>query len=185
MNPPVPTPAASAQPRGADTPPTPGDVNTPALFQPTRLARRSLDVQVTPGMRQLGAQDREEIVERQQRILGRFDLTGPRRLRRLKAYLLGSVLLLPVLNAVLTSIGFRGYVWQVLLAAVYGTVLGLWRLGPPFSALWTCAVGLATVKIVNGSSLLSLSFGSMMALAFYAAVGFAIGLSDDLTRDED
>jgi nitrate reductase NapE component len=157
----------------------------PALFQPTRLAKRSLDVQVTSGMRRMGANERNEVLERQQQILDRFELRSPRRMRRLKTFVIGSVVLFPLLTAVVTSLGFGGYVWQVLLAAVYGSVLGVWRLGPGFTAALTMLTGFVTVKVVSGSSLFELSFGSILALALYGIVGFAIGISDDLTRDEE
>jgi hypothetical protein len=156
----------------------------PALFQPTRLAKRSLDVQVTSGMRQMGKDERAEVLERQQQFLDRFELRSPRRLRRLKIFVIGSVVLFPVLTAVVTSLGFRGYGWQILLAAVYGGVLGVWRLGAGFTAALTMLTGIVTVKVVSGSSLFSLSFGSILALALYGIIGFAIGISDDLSRDE-
>lgn len=154
------------------------------IYAPKRLSARTLDVEVTAGMRQLAPADREEMLAKKHAFLARFDLGAPRRWNRTQRFVVGGALFLPLVNMLVTSIGFKGYLVQVLVGAAYGLVLGLWRLPPIVCGLATIAAGAVTVALATGDNLFSFRLGCLLAMILYYLVGHVLGVGDDLTRDE-
>gem|GEM_PF-6423503 len=156
----------------------------PPVYQPQRLHARTLEVEVTAGMRQLAPTDRDEMLAKKHAFLARFDLLAPRRWNRTKRFVLGGAVFLPLVNMLVTSIGFKGYLLQALVGAAYGLVLGLWRLAPLLCGLATIAAGGATIALATGDNLFSFRLGCLLAMVLYYLVGHGLGVGDDLTRDE-
>jgi hypothetical protein len=140
---------------------------------------------MSAGLRELAPPDREAWVDRRRRFLASFDLRAPWRVARVKRFVVGSLLLMPVLNELVVGTGLRGLGWQVVIAAVYGLVMGLWRLPPALTTAWTMAACVVTVRAVNGVNLLSPCAACVFCLSIYGLVGYALGLDGELTRDED
>ena len=172
------------RPPNSLSPPGPPSPPTAPVYAPARLSRRSLEVEVTAGMRQLAPEDRDGMVAQKRAFLARFDLRAPRRWNRIKRFVVGGAVFLPPVNMLVTSIGLKGYLIQVLVGAAYGLLLGMWRLTPIVSGLATIAAGGATVALGTGDNLFSFRLGCLLAMVCYYVVGHILGVGDDLTRDE-
>ena len=61
-------------------------------------------------------------------LVTRFDLSNPRSLRRWRHYLVGSVLVLPLLTWLLTGIAWRYILVELLVAAAYATAMAFLRM---------------------------------------------------------
>lgn len=168
------------QPRHAAPPP---HAHPEAGFRPAALNPRALEVHVTSGMREMPAAIRQEMVERANRLARMHDVLTPRRLAHVVRYAAGAVLCVPLINLLVTSVGFTRWWAQALVALVYGVVAGFARLTGSAAAVLLMGAGIVSVE-VTGFSLLRPSYGSLLALMLYYALGLALGTSDDLARDE-
>jgi hypothetical protein len=152
------------------------------VFKPQRLDRHALDVQVGPVLRSMPPAMRDELVEREQDLAQRFDLWSPRNVRRVQHYVAGSLVGLPLLNWLFTPLGFHALWIQLPIAGVFGVVMGLFS--PRGVAAGFLLVGTGLLTLLLAGYGLSFSFGSVIVFVAYFAIGLALGVSENLSRDE-
>jgi len=152
-------------------------------YEPKRLDKRALEVEVTAGMRTMPTPMREEVLERKTELVRRFDLLAPRRVARMRHYVVGAVIGLPLLNWLVLSHGLNRWWLQVLIAAVYGVVAGLSRLSR-WSAHVLFLVAALLTSAAAAPGLFSLGYGGRLAWIVYFCIGACIGISEDMSRDE-
>lgn len=168
--PPLPPQAGAAAPAGA-----PG-----SLFRPQRLAPHALDVTVNEHVRAMPPAMRDEVLERERTLAGRFDLWSPRAIRRVRHYVAGSLVALPLLHWLFSPIGFHCLWIQLPLAGLFGVVMGLFALRGAAAGCALLATGVLTHLLAG----YRLGMGSVLILACYFVVGLALGVSESLSADE-
>ena len=162
--------------------PAPLPAAKPPPFKPQRLDRHALDVAVGPTLRSMPPLIRDEIVEREQELAARFDLWSPRNVRRVRHYVAGSMVGLPLLNWLFTPLGF-GALWiQLPLAGVFGVVMGLFSPRGAAAGFLLLGTGLLTLLLAGYS--IGFSISTVFVFAAYFAIGLALGVSENLSRDE-
>jgi hypothetical protein len=125
---------------------------------------------------------RDEAVQREQELAARFDLWSPRNVRRLRHYVAGSLIGLPLLNWFFMPIGF-GYLWiQLPVAALFGVVMALFS--PRGAAAGFLLLGAGLLTLLLAGYRIGFCAGTMFLFAAYFAIGLALGVSEDLSRDE-
>ncbi|MFM8980263.1 MAG: hypothetical protein ACKOSS_07360 [Planctomycetia bacterium] len=153
-------------------------------FEPQPLAPRDLQQRVTPGMRLLGEADRADQLAREAARVQRQRWDSPRRRRRLASFVVGALVFLPLLDLLLVPSGARSLLVQLPAAALVGLVLGLRRWDRLASGLWVAAY-VPLLLALQGVLARVLSFAGLLWTLIYFFAGFAVGTSDELTRDED
>lgn len=154
----------------------------PPPFKPQRLDRHALDVQMGPTLRSMPPLMRDEIVEREQDLAARFDMWSARNVRRVRHYVAGSMVGLPLLNWLFTPLGLDALWIQLPLAGVFGVIMGLFS--PRGMAAGFLLVGTGLLTLLLAGYAIVLSFGTLFVFIAYFMVGLALGVSENLSRDE-
>ncbi len=154
----------------------------------SKVTRRDLALAVPAHMRDLPADLIQEEMDRRRRMLERFDWMNPLFRRRLKYYVWGSILFLPLFSWFFTPVGFTRLWLQIPLAAGFGVGLAASRADGPTSMLFCLGFGLFHFFVVGGNKMSFGSPGLFLMLAstclLWMVLGWALGASEDLKRSD-
>lgn len=153
--------------------------------RPRPPAELALLVRANPGLHQdLEAAWKREAARRERTLALRLWLAffTPRGVRRLIHYVVGSVLVLPLLNVALTPLAWRDIHIQLGAAAGFGVVMALARprgisvgfllAGTAFGTLWAAGYVHSLVDVLH----------LVLALLCYFGLGLALGISENVVR---
>jgi hypothetical protein len=103
-------------------------------------------------------------------------------LRRLFHYVLGSVVMIPLLNVVLTPLTLRDLRIQLATAAAFGVLMALFRPRGMTVGLLLAATLLATLTLTGHVGSLDEALNVILALLVYFGLGLALGVSENIVR---
>lgn len=155
-------------------------------YERRKITKRDLALAVPAHMRDLPAHVIQEEMERRRRMLERFDILNPRFRQRLKYYVIGAMIWLPLFSWALTPVGFKRLWLQLPLAALFGVSLAASRASGLYSVLLCLLYGTVHYFIVGGMPFNFLNPGLFLMLAitclFWTVLGWALGTAEDLKR---
>ncbi|MDJ0976747.1 MAG: hypothetical protein QNJ98_19990 [Planctomycetota bacterium] len=156
------------------------------MAEPRKLTKRDLALAVPPHMRDLPAHVIEAEMARRRQMLERFDVLNPRFRRRLKLYVIGAVIFLPLFSWFVTPVGFKRLWLQIPLAALFGGALAATRASGLYSVALCILYGAIHFFVVGGIKFSFYSPGLFimmaMTLLFWTTLGWALGTGEDLKR---
>ena len=158
----------------------------PPVAEPRKLTKRDLALAVPAHMRDLPAHVIEAEMQRRRQMLERFDLLNPHFRRRLKYYVVGAVIFLPLFSWFLTPVGFARLWLQIPLAALFGACLAASRASGVSSVSLCILYGTIHFFVVGGIKFSFYNPGLFlmmaMTLLFWTILGWALGTAEDLKR---
>ncbi len=151
-----------------------------------KLSRRDLSLTVPPELRHLPPDLIQEEMDRRRTMLERFDVLNPRFKERLRNYVMGAVILLPLITWLVTPVGFKRLWLQFPLAAAYGAFLAFTRSGPFTSLGVSLLYVLILWFVVGGLKMPHASLGGFLLLVgsvmMFVVIGWALGATEELKR---
>lgn len=158
----------------------------PPAAEPRKLTKRDLALAVPPHMRDLPAYVVKAEMQRRRQMLERFDWLNPHFRRRLKHYVMGAVIFLPLFSWVLTPVGLTRLWLQIPLAALFGVGLAASRASGVSSVALCVLYGTIHYFVVGGMRISFFNPGLFLMMAitllFWTVLGWALGTAEDLQR---
>ena len=152
--------------------------------RPESPQARPLRTRIERPARDLELALRREIVGRERALLVRLYLPFLtwRGLRRLVHHVAGAVVVIPLLNFLLTPLGFDDLQIQVLLAAAFGAVIAIGR--PRGTVVGFLLATTALLTLVGAGYVRTLTdvLHTVLALLCYFGLGLALGITENLVR---
>ncbi len=132
---------------------------------------------MTAPLRRLPPDIRSELHGRRQALLDQTAPLGPRMRRRLRFYVVGATIGMPIVLLLLAPVSGLGLVLLLPLAALYGALVAWFRPGAFQSAIltWACYVA---ILVASGSPIVPTGF-HLFRHAFVLFLGAAIGTAEE------
>jgi hypothetical protein len=164
----------------------PPDPHGEPTYRPAPLRGRDLEVLVTPGLRLFPRAERDAVIIAEQALEDRLRPWNPLVAARVRRWVIGAALCLPLLTLLITPLRFRALPWVVPSCAAWGAGMALWRPGRLVSGFVLLGLG-AGLTALGGHAPLPASplfLVRVSALMTWFCVGFVLGVSTDLARSD-
>ncbi|MHC5009394.1 MAG: hypothetical protein ACYTG6_00410 [Planctomycetota bacterium] len=149
----------------------------PSPFKPRAHVAHDLRTPMSAGVSRLAPEDREQIHARRMASAARLDPFGQAAVRRVRKYVLASMICIPLITAMFTTLRLDALWIQLPMAALYGVLMASLRPRGVWAAFLLLGIGLLTLLFAGR---LHVSFWSVMGYLAYFVFGMAVGITENM-----